>query len=256
MKRRDFLKYASGSVALAISPINRSLASPFPAEIRRLPTPLTSYHFLETAEQSRPTVATTRKISIVGVGGAGIDIVTTMLTKFSKPKLSSGVELAYYGVDTGNHALHRAKQRLDLEDNALTRIWVSAQHPFWDSPEQVRKAAWRNRTQIAGELKLATTSKLIVIANLAGRSGAGFSQFISYQARTMGVPVTVCLILPCSIATRWFNVEHELARLYRSADRVVTFTFDESDEDALFLDVVISCQRDVITFATELIERG
>ena len=230
MKRRDFLKWSAGSVALAFPPIILTLASPSP-----------------------PASEATRKISIVGIGGCGVRTVTRMLTEFSKPNLSRGVELAYYAIDTDERSLHRDTQHPELASNALTRVWISAQYPSCVYPEQGRKVAWRNRTRIADELKLGTASEFIVLAGFGRGCGTGFAQSISYLARMEGVPAFVCPILPFSFSIVPGDVEHELARLNRTANRVSTFSHDESDMDASIMDLMASCERNAIAFATELI---
>jgi cell division protein FtsZ len=204
MKRRSFIQYLVGIAATLGASLTGKLAHASSGRDTNGVKPEATHGFQPTKSGLRSTGKV--QIKVVGIGGAGANMVDRMIREGL-----GGVE--FVCVDTDAEALMRSSADIKLQ---LTLGLGSGDH----SDQSVDDLGVTVRTQIAEVVGGADL--VFIIAGMGGNTGTSVAVAVAEVARTLGI-VTVALVTkPLSTEVpRLAKAENGIAELDKLADTLI-----------------------------------
>jgi len=168
------------------------------------------------------------KIKVVGVGGAGGNVITRM-----HAKKINGVELVAINTDIQGLKHNRADKKICIGKNTTRGLGAGM------DPELGRSAAEEDREEIENQLK--GTDLLFLACGLGGGTGSGASPIVAETAKRLGSLVIAVVTKPFNFegAKRAQIAEEAWQRLVEKVDAIVTIPneriFNLIDKDTSIL---------------------
>lgn len=178
------------------------------------------------------------RIRLIGTGGLG----GRMVAEIAQSALlipSDDVHIDYIAVDTDRRALD------SLRLTGLHTVWIPGPHGSSGAcikPETARQLMESHAGAMPSFDGVAMT---ILISGFGRGAGTGLGQVIAEQSRKAGVFTAAFVTEPFSFEIGQSDLSHELKLLSRASNSTMTIAQDESDTDALMIDVMKKAEREL-----------
>lgn len=156
------------------------------------------------------------KIVVVGVGGAGNNVVDRMIEDEV-----TGVQFVAMNTDLQDLELSLASDKVPLGEKVTQGLGAGA------DPEVGAKAAQESLDQIKEQIKDA--DMVFIVCGMGGGTGTGAAPVIAHEARQMGKLTVGVMTTPFSIerAVRRENAENGIAKIREDLDTILVIPNDK-----------------------------
>lgn len=209
MNRRQFMRRLGAPAAfLGMSSLPLALSALAMAADRISPSP----------------IQTTKTFKVVGIGGAGGNLVEAVQSIAASETSAMPPKFAYVGLGTP------VSSRFD-SDGICVRGEISAPHLCLDplgagsDVNFARAAALRNRNAL--RVLVTDTDVVCLVAGLGGRTGSGVPPIAAQLAREAGVLPVAVVVMPFHLENRLHPAQVALEQLRRQTGLVVTVSNEE-----------------------------
>lgn len=160
----------------------------------------------------KPEIERFAKIRVVGVGGAGCNVINTMI----ESQQINGVEFISVNTDAQDLSINKAYIKLPIGQQLTNGLGAGA------DPEVGRKAAEEDIDLIKSNLEGA--DMVFVTAGMGGGTGTGAAPVIARVAKELGALTIGVVTKPFAFegAKRLQNAEKGIAELSREVDALIT----------------------------------
>jgi cell division protein FtsZ len=168
-------------------------------------------------QTSYPRYQRTCKVIVVGIGGAGGNIIKEMQSTGALADLQ--VALKWIHLDTGlwRHRCGVAQIRVPMVTLSLARLSTGGRADIG------RAVAWKHRHLLLS--LLADTDIVIVLAGTGGGSGGGAAPVVTRLARDVGALTIAAVTMPFNFeGNRGQKAATSIKRLRRDTDYLLTFS--------------------------------
>ena len=159
-------------------------------------------------------------IKVVGVGGAGNNVVNRMVKSGTQ-----GIEYVAVNTDKQALAVSSADQKIQIGEKLTKGQGAGA------NPEIGRKAAEESKDQIAAAL--ANTNMVFITAGMGGGTGTGAAPVIAEIAKEMGILTVAVVTKPFSFegARRMRTAEQGIENLKAKVDSMIVILNEKLEEE-------------------------
>ncbi|MBN1463186.1 MAG: cell division protein FtsZ [Paludibacteraceae bacterium] len=160
----------------------------------------------------KPEIERFAKIRVVGVGGAGCNVINTMI----ESQQINGVEFIAVNTDAQDLSINKAYIKLPIGQNLTNGLGAGA------NPEIGQKAAEEDIDIIRSNLEGA--DMVFVTAGMGGGTGTGAAPVIARVARELGALTIGVVTKPFAFegSRRMANAEIGIAELSKEVDALIT----------------------------------
>lgn len=160
----------------------------------------------------KPEIERFAKIRVVGVGGAGCNVINTMI----ESQQINGVEFIAVNTDAQDLSINKAYIKLPIGQELTNGLGAGAE------PEVGRKAAEEDLDLIKSNLEGA--DMVFVTAGMGGGTGTGAAPVIARVAKELGALTIGVVTKPFAFegARRMQNAERGIAALSKEVDALIT----------------------------------
>ncbi len=180
--------------------------------------------------QVKPEIERFAKIRVVGVGGAGGNVLNSMIVS----QQINGVEFLAINTDAQDLSVNKAFIKIPIGHELTNGLGAGA------NPEIGRKAAEESAEVIKSNLEDA--DMVFITAGMGGGTGTGASPIIARTAKEMGALTIGVVTKPFLFegAQRMRNAEKGIAELRKEVDALITIPnqklLEIADEDMSIID--------------------
>ncbi len=178
----------------------------------------------------KPEIERFAKIRVVGIGGAGCNVIDTMIAS----QQITGVEFIAINTDAQDLSINKATVKIPIGQDITKGLGAGA------DPEIGRKAAEESIEQLKANLQ--DSDMVFIAAGMGGGTGTGASPIVAAVARELGA-LTIGAVtkpFPFEGAQRMQNAERGIELLKAEVDALITIPNEKlleiADEHMSILD--------------------